>query len=380
VRIIRLLFVDDQPLVLRSIERTLRSLRPSWDVTYATSANNALAVLERDPVDIVVSDIGMPDIDGMMFLRAVRGRFPQITRMVLSSEARSTDRMQGILETHQWIAKPCPVRELVRLIEAAYEPRRSIEDAETIAAICGLACLPSQLAFYRAAVHAVERRAPLDELIALIEHDVGMAAKVIQLVNSGFFAAPRRITSVAQAAVALGVDTLRSVLVAAETRYHPDVEDVTARSIDVAALAFSFATAHHDDVQLAGLLHDIATLAWDPTQPPRPPVVDGSIAALLLATWGLPAEVVNAVAFHRDPNGAPDPREHRLCCVALAAALVTELRVPGTPPAIVDARSAALGLDPAICRARALRLAVPRHEPGMSSTMPSTTLRPRSTR
>ena len=381
MRVIRVLFVDDEPLLLRGIERPLRRLRPDWQVTYTTSAVAALALLEREPVDVIVSDVGMPQMDGLVFLRTARHRFPQVARLVLSGEARSTDRVRAVLDIHQWIAKPCPVRDLVEVIERTFLPRGAIEDAELLATLCGIACLPSRLAFYRAAVRAIEQAAPLAELVTLLESDIGMTAKVIQLVNGAFFGTAQRITSVAQAVRTLGVEHVRAVLAAADVAYHPEVDELTERGRFVATLARTFATDHHDDVYLAGLLYDVAALASPPSLRPRlATMLESRIAALLLATWGLPPEVVAAVAFHQDPSGAPDPREHRLCCVALATALATELRAPATLPGIVDARAAALGLSATSCRARADALAAACQEPGISSTMPSMTFLPRSTR
>lgn len=361
---IRVMFVDDEPLVLRGIERSLRTLRPSWAVTYRGSAALALGVLEREPIDIIVTDVGMPEMNGIAFLRVVRERHPHVARLVLSGETRSTDRMRGILEIHQWLAKPSPVKEVVSVIERTCAQRTAVADASALANICGIACLPSRLAFYRAAARASERSAPLAELIEIVEADIGMTAKLIQLVNSAFFAPPQRITSVSVAAEALGVQRLRALMVTAEVLFHPNVDEVTTAALRVADLARSFATEHHDDVYLAGLLHDVGSLVTTPS--------DRHVAPLLLSTWGLPAEVVNAVAFHRDPESAADPREHRLCAVALAVALVDELRDRATPSAIVEARAAALGLDPARCRPRD-------YDPGISSTIPSTTLRPRRT-
>lgn len=358
------MFVDDEPLVLRGIERSLQRLRPKWAATYCESAALALGVLEHEPIDIIVTDVGMPEMDGIAFMRVVRQHYPHVARLVLSGETRSTDRLRGILEIHQWLAKPSAVEDIVAVVERTYAPRAAVADRGVLAGSSGIGCLPSRLAFYRAAARASEQAAPLDTCIAIIERDIGMTAKLIQLVNSAFFGPPQRITSVRRAAEALGVQLVRDLMVTAEVSFHPDVEQVTADSLLVADLARSVATSHHDDVYLAAFLHDVGSLVATSS--------DRHAAPLLLATWGLPDEVVNAVALCRDPDRAVDPREPRLCAVALAVALMDERRGRVASPAIVDARAATLGLDPARCRRRT-------YEPGISSTMPSTTLRPRST-
>ncbi len=64
-----------------------------------------------------------------------------------------------------------------------------------------------------------------------------------------------------------------------------------------------------------------------------------------LATWGIPVEVATAVAFHRDPESAPEPSQPTLCLVALARALIDP-----DASGLVEVRARALGLDPDTCR------------------------------
>jgi CheY-like chemotaxis protein len=68
----RILFVDDEPMVLRGLQRTLRKMRAEWDMTFVTSGRSALNVLDKKPIDVIVSDLRMPEMDGGRLLAEVK--------------------------------------------------------------------------------------------------------------------------------------------------------------------------------------------------------------------------------------------------------------------------------------------------------------------
>lgn len=80
---ITILFVDDEREVLNSIQRLL--IREPYAVLFAQGAEEALALLSSRSVDIVVSDIRMPDMDGLSLLEAIREKYPDVIRMILSA-------------------------------------------------------------------------------------------------------------------------------------------------------------------------------------------------------------------------------------------------------------------------------------------------------
>jgi YesN/AraC family two-component response regulator len=84
-RPITVLFIDDEPAILRGIRRSL--LGRSFDVLTAASGPEAIAILEARGVDVVVSDLDMPEMTGLELLRIVRDRWPRVLRMVLTGTA-----------------------------------------------------------------------------------------------------------------------------------------------------------------------------------------------------------------------------------------------------------------------------------------------------
>ena len=84
----------------------------------ASSAEDALRALSREPVDILISDIGLPDVDGYQFIQRVRNledpRLRNLTAIALTAYARAEDRQRALLAGYQMhLAKPAEPRELI---------------------------------------------------------------------------------------------------------------------------------------------------------------------------------------------------------------------------------------------------------------------------
>jgi len=76
MRPLRLILVDDERNVLEGLRRLLRPLRATWEVRTATSGVEALALLDAQPADVIVTDMRMPAMDGARLLSIVKERAP----------------------------------------------------------------------------------------------------------------------------------------------------------------------------------------------------------------------------------------------------------------------------------------------------------------
>jgi len=119
----RILFVDDDAAVLRGLQAVLRSCRDRWDMVFVGSGELALVALAEAPVDVVISDLRMPRMDGQTLLRRIKDDYPGTARIVLSGEARSSafDDIGEVAE--QVLEKPCKPAELRSAIEEALARR-----------------------------------------------------------------------------------------------------------------------------------------------------------------------------------------------------------------------------------------------------------------
>lgn len=120
----RVLCVDDNPQVLRLLKRQLGT---AYDLSVAQTAQDALAQMAAgEPFDVIVSDLRMPDVHGLTFLKKARELSPATERIILTGlpdpTTISVARSAGGAE--QLIVKPWTKSELVEAVENAVRRRR----------------------------------------------------------------------------------------------------------------------------------------------------------------------------------------------------------------------------------------------------------------
>ncbi|HEY1957946.1 MAG TPA: response regulator [Polyangiaceae bacterium] len=98
------LFVDDERAVLEALRYALYRDRKRWKLVFASSGAAALEELARQPAHVVVSDLMMPDMDGIALLAEVRARYPRAVRVLLSGNVERA--VDGAL-AHEVLGKPC---------------------------------------------------------------------------------------------------------------------------------------------------------------------------------------------------------------------------------------------------------------------------------
>ncbi|MDO8931607.1 MAG: response regulator [Rhodocyclaceae bacterium] len=123
-RLLTLLFVDDEPGILAALRRLFRP--HGYRILTAESGAEGLEVLGREEVDLVVSDMRMPNMDGAKFLREVRARRPQVVRLLLTGYADIASTIEAINhgEIYRYISKPWDDDEIVHTVKDALERKR----------------------------------------------------------------------------------------------------------------------------------------------------------------------------------------------------------------------------------------------------------------
>src|SRR5579864_5864708 len=116
---VRILFVDDEPRVLEGLQRSLRPLRKEWSAAFAEGGVQALAVLAREPFDVIVTDMRMPGMNGAALLEQVARLYPDTLRIVLSGQSDLENVVQSAGVTHQYLSKPCTVDKLKNTVQRA---------------------------------------------------------------------------------------------------------------------------------------------------------------------------------------------------------------------------------------------------------------------
>src|SRR5947207_15023036 len=101
----QILFVDDEERVLQGLRRMVRPMRDDWDMTYAMSGEEAWRVIEQTPLDVLVSDMRMPGMDGAQLLGEAMQLRPQMLRMALTDQSDTEMTLRCVQTTHQYLMK-----------------------------------------------------------------------------------------------------------------------------------------------------------------------------------------------------------------------------------------------------------------------------------
>jgi len=271
----RVLFVDDEPLVLQGLQRMLRPMRNDWEMDFVESGALALERMAQAPFDIVVSDMCMPGMNGAQLLTEVMKRFPKTVRLILSGHADKDLVLKCIGSTHQYLAKPCEPDALKATITRASALELSLSSGTLKKLVGQMDRLPSLPSLYVEIVEKLNQpEMDLEEVGRIIAQDVGMTAQVLKLVNSAFFGLRRQLANASEAVTYLGGETMKSLVLSIHAFSQFESADLGEFSLDklrshsteVAAAAKAIALAEGAEVKVvdeafvAGMIHDIGKL------------------------------------------------------------------------------------------------------------------------
>jgi HD-like signal output (HDOD) protein/CheY-like chemotaxis protein len=360
------LFVDDEQNILDGLRRMLRPMAKEWRCQFVTSGEQALRILAGEHVDVVVSDMRMPGMDGAELLRRVRALHPDTVRFVLSGHAERDDILAAVGPIHQFMQKPCESEALRAALARVTRMRRVLSLPELRGVVNTLESLPAMPEAQRRLMLELEHPDCNASTVGrIIASDIGMTAKILQLVNSAFFGTVRTISTPVEATTRLGVNTIRSLVMSMRVFDAVGGGDGSGmgglwkRSMDVstraraAAKRMGLSTESENNAALAGMLHEVGRLAVSSRNPELLERVvqmsrqkgitlfeaehavygatQGEIGGYMLALWGFADEVVDAVSFHGIPGRSGAGVMGVLTAVHLAvssAEITPQWRVP----------------------------------------------------
>jgi putative nucleotidyltransferase with HDIG domain len=334
----RVLFVDDECNVLEGLRRMFRPQRGEWDMQYVMSGVEALEIMDVDPIDIIITDMRMPEMDGAELLREVMLRHPGIVRIIFSGQSDLDLLMKAVGVAHQFVSKPCNPEILKAIVNRALSLRALLSDSRLMNVISDMKTLPSVPALYNEMRNELQSSEPSMQKVGnILSRDPGMTAKILQLTNSAFFALRRHISNTVEAVSYLGMNRIQHLFLAihAFAQFAPpenssfSIELLWEHSLSVAAMAKRIAEQEvagkeiAEDSFTAGLLHDIGKLVLACRFPDRHAdaariarndqiplgeaemqvfsVTHSEVGAYLLGLWGLPDSIVEAAAYNHRP-------------------------------------------------------------------------------
>lgn len=300
-------------------------------------------------------------MDGASLLKQVQQQYPSMARIILSGYSELEAALRAVPVAHQFLTKPCTGEALTAVIERTCGLQTLLGDQTVQRVVSGMGTLPSQPRMYQELTRKLaEPDTSIRAVAAIVEQDIAMSAKILQLVNSSFFAIPRRLASIEAAVGYLGTKMLKQLVLSLEAFRAWDairipgfdLEHLMQHGFLAANLASRMLSVKNDaeDAFLAAMLHDVGRLVLASAYPEqlaalltvseaegRPleqvememlGVSHGHIGAYLLGLWGLPYPIVEAVAHHDAPTSVPHESFGILAAVYVADQLAQECVPP----------------------------------------------------
>ncbi len=380
-RPISVLFVDDEQQVRNGLQRMLHGMRDVWAMRFAESGQEALEIMRASHVDVVVSDMRMPGMDGEQLLAEVKRLFPQTVRVVLSGQVNEGAAARTIDSIHIFLSKPCTKDNLIDTINRATKLRAMFAEARFQGAIDELQRLPRLPSAYYAFLDALREPEPRSEKLArAIAEDARLVARVLQLGNT-VLSANSALTDPAQMIRLIGTDIIHSLVLLIGAAIDVEEPQTALERLEHAAATASISRSLAHELGFgrfdaassfsAGLLHDIGLLMFSSLmKEPARTAFDGfhkesrslcereqseigashaELGAYLLALWGLPDATVEAVAYHHDPVASGVRRVGVVATVHVASALTDG---DSAEPELAEQHLERLGILPIINRWR----------------------------
>lgn len=358
----KIIFVDDEEKILEGLKRSLWDIRDKWEMEFSLGGADALEAIKISNYDVIVTDMRMPGMNGLELLMEVKRLYPETVRIILSGYSDQDVIIKSIELTHRYLSKPCDVELLKSVINKAFELRSLLKNERLRKLISKIHTIPSVPKLYQRLLAEVSiKETSIDRIGELISSDIGMSAKMLQIVNSAFFGISRKIKDIREVVKLLGLDVIKSLVLSIDvfTKYDEkivsdfSINELISHSLICAGFAKEIAIVEKLDKEIinnsymAGMLHDLGRLIIVANLPEKyVEIVDmvkqdnltfyeaekkalnathAELGGYLAKLWGLPDDIVEAITFHHTPSESGSDKISSLTCVHSANSIFYEL-------------------------------------------------------
>jgi HD-like signal output (HDOD) protein len=354
----QILFVEDNEILLQLYGMLLEGEHSQWQTSLAPDGEAALKLLQQNAFDVVVSDMQMPGMSGIELLTEVRKLHPQTARIIVSGFTDQAAAADSLNSTHLFIPKPFDVKTLRATLHRIGTLDAFLKDDQLRGLAGKMRALPSFPTLYLDIMREIESpTSSIQGIAKIVAQDPGILTKILQVANSAAFGLPAPVTDATEAVQLLGMTTVRSLALSAQVYAnfapgrlkHFSADALWTHLMKCGDLSRTLlrreraAFADTEDAYTAGMLHDIGKLMLADSLPEefaqalalagekKIPLAEAEqeifgathagLAAYLLGLWGLPAAIVEAVAFHHTPEKSELKQCSALTAVHVANAL-----------------------------------------------------------
>ncbi|MDO9140887.1 MAG: response regulator [Methylobacter sp.] len=355
-----ILFVDDDENITNGIMRQLRPYRGEWQLFIAKNGDQALKIMAKQPIDLIVSDIVMPGMGGDELLKTVCELYPATVRMVLSGYTDEKTLKISLEVAHQYLSKPCNAETLRESISQVFKIQACVRNPQIITGVGDLNKLPPLPKIYQELNAAItDEDSTIRDIADIFARDMVLSAKLLQLVNSPYFGLKRTVSNLTDAISLIGLKKLSSLVLSVHIRTsfpanNPDIQGYieylwqdACRASELARL-ISLSEEQQEDrpdqAYLGGLLHNMGLLIFlsrggdklknliSAVQNTDTPIAEletaifgftrSEAAAYVLSLWKIPPRIIEAILLQNTPMDSDYEGVNALTAVHVAACLL----------------------------------------------------------
>lgn len=342
------LFVDDDKSILRAIKREFFS--SDYNVLTAEGGQMALKILKDEKIDIIVTDIMMPEMDGYELLKKVKYLYPDIIRVVLSGYAEQK-LVFKIINTNlakTFLNKPWKEDELIETIRDIIDINEKLNNdyiKKMINTPNNIPTLPAMFSKINALLS--DDKSNIEDIIQLINTDPVIAAKILKVANSSFYGV--KTASVKTSILVLGLENLKAMIIATVIfsngdNYYENLlwkHSSLANKMTLVLYEYVYKKKIPDIYSTAGLLHDLGKIVFlnifgakyekvlltkeEKTQLSLSACEHNmftfsheELGAIILNYWELPSSIVEVALNHHNPEKSSAQFKDIVCIVHLA--------------------------------------------------------------
>jgi YesN/AraC family two-component response regulator len=309
-----LLFVDDENAILKSLKRLFYD--KNLKLFFAEDGYSALEILKNNKIDMVISDMRMPGMNGHKLLQEIQKLYPSTVRFILSGHTDEREIYKAVLDgsTKMYLLKPWEPEKIIDFVMKTFELLDLLKTNNIYNYLENLNNLPIEEDVSKELQLLSDKDDSLLKLADIIETDLGSYAKVLKFINSSYF--DINVGSLRQAITYLGNNVVRSILSEGESffslednnhklpKYKLIIEQAKLTTKIMREIYQKILKKEIPEISIsAGILHNIGMIDFQDDN--ETICTFEEIGGYVLKWWGIPKPIIDCALYQHSPTDAP---------------------------------------------------------------------------
>ncbi len=354
----KILFVDDDQEFLIYLKSLLKN--KNYNILTASSGEEALNILENEDIQLIISDLKMPQMNGYELLKQVKQSFKFVIRVLMSENPEESIVLKALQKNYASIniVKPLKDQYMINLINQLIITQEILAENNLVSLVNNMEELPTIKRNYQKIMQMIENDESMNKIAEELEKDFAIATKILHLANSAYYAV--KTGSIRQAISYLGLLNINNLIMTSSVL---DILDCTGMAEKMSIKMWEHANLSNKIVECiykkilnkklkhtemsAGLLHDIGKVIllknftskylklnyeveyhgviYSEAEKSIFNTSHEKVGGYLLKWWDFPYPIVEAALFHHEPFKENIINRELICVVHLADYYACEL-------------------------------------------------------